>query len=113
MTTKLPRWAPWVGLVVGVSTLGGTGYALLDRFLVTRDAYAQDTGAHQALHKAEVEAMRLALVSALREGLAGLEETQRGREAARDQKLDIIVCEVRGGTWDALRVTCGPRARGR
>ena len=113
MTAKLPRWAHWVGLLVGVSTLGGTGYAFLGRFLVTREAYAQDVEAHGTVHRAEAEAMRLALVQALKEGLAVLDEQQRAKDAARDLKLDIIVCEVRGGSWDALRVLCGPRARGR
>lgn len=106
MTAKLPRWAPWVGLLIGLGSVGGGVYTFAGRFFVTQDAYAADKGKHVEAHKAEAEALTLALVQTMDKQFDAYQRETRAAEATRDRKVDVLICMVSGGRWDALRDAC-------
>lgn len=106
MSGKLPRWAPWVGLLVGLGSVGGGLYALAGRFFVTSDAYAQDKEQHAVEHKTEAEALTLVLVQTMGKQFEVFQQKTSEAEATRDRKVDVLVCMVSGGKWDALRDAC-------
>lgn len=98
------HWKSW--LAVAAVLGGGSVMAFADRFIVTRDAYAQDTKAHAEAHKSEADALKSAVVEALTQAMAQAQQSQRQADAARDRKLDVISCLVSRGTWDPLTDAC-------
>ena len=104
--SKLPRWTSWVGVLAALGALSGGVYGLAGRYFVTRDAYGADKTAHVVQHTEEAEALTLALVETMGQKFDEYRKASHQAEAVRDRKVDVLVCLVSGGRWDALRDAC-------